>query len=329
MKLERNGKHMIFSTTELPDVFFSEYLGDMPGDYLKIYLYIVFLSKYGKEIKVNDISKKLALPFNVISEGMKYLENKGLVLRKPHGYVIIDLQEKTLNELYKPNIKTDSEKINQNSENKERIKLVEYINNRYFQGIMGPTWYNDIDLWFEKYKFDKQVMIALFDYCYNKSALHRNYIQAVAEAWGGSNIKDLGDLENYYVQQDKMMKIKKTIAKKLGKHSGLTQYEEAYVEKWVNEYKYEMDVIEIALKRTTFKSNPSFEYINNILTDWYERNLKTPAEINEFLEKRKQQNKNEKELKTKVKKESFEQREYSDLSFLYANKDIIEGENNG
>lgn len=329
MKLERNGKHMIFSTTELPDVFFSEYLGDMPGDYLKIYLYIVFLSKYGKEIKVNDISKKLALPFNVISEGMKYLENKGLVLRKPHGYVIIDLQEKTLNELYKPNIKTDSEKINQNSENKERIKLVEYINNRYFQGIMGPTWYNDIDLWFEKYKFDKQVMIALFDYCYNKSALHRNYIQAVAEAWGGSNIKDLGDLENYYVQQDKMMKIKKTIAKKLGKHSGLTQYEEAYVEKWVNEYKYEMDVIEIALKRTTFKSNPSFEYINNILTDWYERNLKTPTEINEFLEKRKQQNKNEKELKTKVKKESFEQREYSDLSFLYANKDIIEGENNG
>ena len=329
MKLERNGKHMIFSTTELPDVFFSEYLGDMPGDYLKIYLYIVFLSKYGKEIKVNDISKKLALPFNVISEGMKYLENKGLVLRKPHGYVIIDLQEKTLNELYKPNIKTDSEKINQNSENKERIKLVEYINNRYFQGIMGPTWYNDIDLWFEKYKFDKQVMIALFDYCYNKSALHRNYIQAVAEAWGGSNIKDLGDLENYYVQQDKMMKIKKTIAKKLGKHSGLTQYEEAYVEKWINEYKYEMDVIEIALKRTTFKSNPSFEYINNILTDWYERNLKTPTEINEFLEKRKQQNKNEKELKTKVKKESFEQREYSDLSFLYANKDIIEGENNG
>ena len=21
----------------------------------------------------------------------------------------------------------------------------------YFQGIMGPSWYNDIDLWFRKY----------------------------------------------------------------------------------------------------------------------------------------------------------------------------------
>lgn len=54
----------------------------------------------------------------------------------------------------------------------------------YFQGIMGPSWYNDIDLWFRKYNFDEQVMIALFDYCYNRSALHKNYVQAVAEAWG-------------------------------------------------------------------------------------------------------------------------------------------------
>lgn len=326
MKLERNEKHIIFSTTEIPDIFFSEYLSNIPGDYLKIYLYIVFLSKYSKDVKINDLSKKLSLPFNVISEGMKYLEENKLVLRKPQGYVIIDLQEATLNELYKPNIKTEPEKIEQNAENKERIKLVEYLNNKYFQGVMGPSWYNDIDTWFSKYGFDKQVMIALFDYCYNKSALHRNYVQAVAEAWGLNKIKDLGDLETYYMQQDRMMKIKKDIAKKLGKRTGLTQYEEAYIEKWVNDFGYGMDVIEIALKRTTFKSTPSFEYINNIITDWHDRNLKTPAEIMEFLEKRKQQNKDTKELKEKVKKESFEQREYSNLSFLYANKDIIEGE---
>jgi hypothetical protein len=49
----------------------------------------------------------------------------------------------------------------------------------------------------------------------------------------------------------------------------------------------------------------------------------------EFLEKRKQQNKDAKELTQKVKKESFEQREYSNLSFLYANKELLEGEGNG
>lgn len=324
MRIEQNDKHMMFNITQIPDIFFSEYMGNMPGDYLKIYLYISFLSKYDKDVKVNDLSKNLALPVNTISEGMKYLEDNGLILQKPQGYILLDLQEKMLNSLYKPNIQTSEEKIKQNAENKERIKFVEYLNNRYFQGVMGPTWYSDIDTWFEKYEFDEQVIIALFDYCFKKSALHRNYVQAVAEAWNLNKIKNLEDLESYYIEQDKLMKIKKDIAKKLGKHSGLTQYEEAYIEKWVNEFNYDMNIIEIALKRTTFKANVSFEYLNNIISDWNERNLRTPMEVLTFLEQRKQQNKDKKELEKKVKKETFEQRKYDNLSFLYANNDEME-----
>jgi DnaD/phage-associated family protein len=170
-------------------------------------------------------------------------------------------------------------------------------------------------------------MISLFDYCFNKSALHKNYVQAVAEAWGLNKIKTLDDLDNYYIEQEKLMKIKKEIAKKLGKRNGLTQYEEAYIETWVNEYKYDLSIIEIALKRTTMRANPNFEYINNIIKDWNSRNLRTVAQVNNFLEQRKKQAKDTKELQKQVKKESFEQRAYSNLSFLYANKNL-EGASN-
>ena len=328
MKFEQNDKAMIFETTQVPNIFFAEHLSNMPGDYLKIYLYLIFLSKYNGEIGVNDLSKKLALPINIINEGINYLEKEELILRKQQGFIVVDLQQKTLNNLYTLKIQPTSEKIEQNLKNKERIRLVEYLNNKYFQGVMGPTWYSDIDTWLDKYGFDEQVMINLFDYCYNKSALHKNYVQAVAEAWGLNNIKNLDDLENYYMGQEKLMKIKKEIAKKLGRRGGLTQYEEAYIETWVNEYKYDLSVIEIALKRTTLRSNPSFEYINNIIKDWNERNLRTPAQVNEFLEQRKKQNKDTKELQKQVKKETFEQRAYSNLSFLYANKNI-EGAHDG
>lgn len=320
MKLEQNDKSMIFSVTDIPDIFFSEYLGNLPGDYVKIYLYLVFLAKYNRDVKINDLSKKLSLPVNIISEGVKCLEKEGLILRKTNGYIIVDLQELVLNNIYSPKIQTSAEKIEENAKNKERIKLVEYLNDRYFQGVMGPTWYNDIDLWFRKYEFDEQVMINLFDYCFKKSALHKNYVQAVAEAWALNKIKTLDDLEEYYMKQEKNIKIKNTIAKKLGKRSGLTQYEEAYIEKWLNEYNYGLDVIEIALKRTTYRSNPTFEYINNLIKDWHDRNLTTPEQVNEFLEKRKEQTNNEKKLKKQVAKESFEQRQYSNLDFLYANK---------
>ena len=319
MKLDQNEKSLLFSETSIPDIFFSEYLSQIPGDYLKLYFYMFFLCKYSKDIKLNDLSKKLNLPLKTINDGLKFLEENNLIMKKTTGYLIIDLQDFTLHNLYTPNLTLSKEKIDQNSKNKSRIKAIEHINNMYFQGIMGPSWYNDIDLWFKKYGFDEQVMIALFHYCYNRRAMHRNYLQTVAEAWASNKLKTWNDLDNYYTKQESLNKFKKTIAKKLGKYNGLTQYEEAYIENWVLNYGYDMNIIEIALKRTTLKQAPTFEYINNIITDWHERNLKTEAEITAFLEQRKKQIKDTKELKAKVTKANYEQRQYNNLDFLYAN----------
>ena len=319
MKLEQNEKPLLFSETIIPDIFFSEHLSELPGDYLKIYLYMIFLSKYGKDIKLTDLSKKLNIPLKAINDGMKFLEEHHLITKKTTGYIIIDLQEASLHNLYTPNLTMSKEKIEQTSKNKSKSKAIEHINNTYFQGIMGPSWYNDIDIWFRKYCFDEQVMIALFDYCYKRSALHRNYVQTVAEAWASNKVKTWNDLDTYYQQQESLNKIKKSIAKKLGKYNGLTQYEEAYIENWILNFGYDMNIIEIALKRTTFKQNPTFEYINNIITDWHDRNLKTPSEITAFIEQRKKQDKDTKALKTTVNKENYEQRKYSNLDFLYAN----------
>ena len=319
MKLEQNEKPLLFSETIIPDIFFSEHLSELPGDYLKIYLYMIFLSKYGKDIKLTDLSKKLNIPLKTINDGMKFLEEHHLITKKTTGYIIIDLQEATLHNLYTPNLTMSKEKIEQTSKNKSKSKAIEHINNTYFQGIMGPSWYNDIDIWFRKYCFDEQVMIALFDYCYKRSALHRNYVQTVAEAWASNKVKTWNDLDTYYQQQESLNKIKKSIAKKLGKYNGLTQYEEAYIENWILNFVYDMNIIEIALKRTTFKQNPTFEYINNIITDWHDRNLKTPSEITAFIEQRKKQDKDTKVLKTTVNKANYEQRKYSNLDFLYAN----------
>ena len=321
MKLEQPEIPLLFSETVVPDIFFAEYLSQMPANSVKVYLYMIFLSKYKKDIKLNDMSKKLALPLKDINDAISYLDANGLIIKKETGYIVANLQEITLHKLYTPNLTASPEKVADVAKNKARAKVINHINNAYFQGIMGPSWYNDIDLWFTKYNFDDQVMIALFDYCYNRSALHKKYVQTVAEAWGNNNIQTWNDLDLYYQKQEKLVKIKKTIAKKLGKTT-LTQYEEAYIEKWVIDFGYDLNIIEIALKRTTFKSNPTFEYFNNIITDWHDRNLKTSNEILAFIEQRNKQKKDTKKLEKQVAKASFDQRQYDNLAFLYANSGV-------
>ena len=318
MKLEQPDVPLLFSETVVPDIFFAEYLSQMPSNSVKVYLYLMFLSKFKKDIKLNDLSKKLALPLKDINNSLSYLDANGLIIKKENGYIVANLQEVTLHKLYTPNLTASPEKVADVAKNKARAKVINHINNAYFQGIMGPSWYNDIDLWFTKYNFDDQVMIALFDYCYNRSALHKKYIQTVAEAWGNNKIQTWNDLDLYYQKQEKLMKIKKTIAKKLGKTT-LTQYEEAYIEKWVIDFGYDLNIIEIALKRTVFKANPTFEYFNNIITDWHDRNLKTSNEILAFIEQRNKQKKDTRKLEKQVAKASFDQRNYDNLAFLYAN----------
>lgn len=319
MKIEHNDESILFSVTDIPDIFFTEYLPQAPGDYVKVFLYITFISKHGKDIKFNDMSKKLALHINVIQDALKYWEEAGVLTKKTTGYILNNLREIELYNLYKPKVALSAEDIEKNTKNQYRAKAVETINTSFFQGMMTPSWYSDIDLWFKKYLFDEQVMIALFNYCYKKSALHRNYLQTVADAWAKNGIKTYSDLEIYSEKQSKLQKIKNSISKKLGLARPLTEYESAYIEKWTVEYNYPLDIIEIALKKTTSKANPSFDYLNAIISGWHDRNLQTAEEVQNFLAEYKTQQKNAKELEKKAKYNNYEQRNYSNFDNLYAN----------
>ncbi len=321
MKLEQNDKSMLFSSTEIPDVFFTEYLSQANGDFVKVYLYLLFLSKYDKDIKINDLSKKLALPLKTIQEAFKYWEECGVLVKKTTGYILSNIQETELLKLYSPKLTSSPEDIEKSEKNQYRIKAIENINNQFFQGLMSPSWYNDIDLWFKKYGFDEQVMLALFNYCYDRQALHRNYLQVVADSWYKNKIRSFSDLDSYYQKQEKISLIKKQIIKKLGLNRNLTTYEDAYLEKWVIDFGYSIDIIELALKRSTSKANISFDYFDKTISDWHDRNLKTPVEIQNFLESRKKKTQEIKELekKTNYNNNSSTQRNYDNLDNLFAN----------
>lgn len=319
MKLEQNDVPLIFSSTSLPDVFFTEYLSYANGDFVKIYLYMVFLAKYGKDIKVNDLAKKLQLPLKTIQDGIKFWEEEHIIAKKNTGYVLNNLQEIELHKLYNPKVTLSPEELEKTAKNQYRSKAIENISNEFFQGLMSSSWYSDIELWFKKYKFDEEVMIALFRYCFNRSALHRNYIQTVAEAWSQNNIKTFNDLELYFDKQEKIKTLGNTISKKLNLNRQLSQYEEGYVSRWNIEYGFNFDIIEMALKKTTSKSSFNFDYLDKILTDWHERKLKTPAEINSYLTETKAKNQNIKKLEKETGYTNYDQRELSNWDNFYIN----------
>ena len=120
MKIEQNDSSLILSQTSIPDVFFTEYLSQASGDAIKVYLYLYFLSKYGKDIKINDLAKKLDLSLKAIQDSIKYWEGVGLLIRKNQGFIIANIQEIEINKLYKPKVTISPEHLDEIKENKSR-----------------------------------------------------------------------------------------------------------------------------------------------------------------------------------------------------------------
>jgi DnaD/phage-associated family protein len=318
MNFEAN-RSILFSDTLISDIFITEYMSDADGDYVKVYLYCLFLGKHNRPVTINDMSKKLGMDVTKVRQAFSFWENVGAFLKKESGVAICDLKEKEVHRLYRPKLTSTPEEAKHNTEkNIKRSQVLTAINNLFFQGVMQPGWYMDIDAWFAKYAFEEDVMLSLFKYCFDRRALNKNYVISVAESWHSKGIKNSFDLDNYFIEYEKSNEIKKKISKKLSITRKLTEFEEAYIDCWMTQYGYGFDIIEHALKKTTSKTNPSFDYINGILTDWHKKGLKTIEEIQNDIKQFKEQNKTNRAEKA-ISNKHFGEDINLDLSGFYRN----------
>lgn len=319
MKLEAKEKSVLFSSTEIPDIFFTEYMQIASGDFVKVYFYLVFLANYKKEININEVSKSLSLSFPTVQDAIKFWEEQGLLIKNPTGYSLANIQEIELSKLYNPKLSSSPEDMMKTEQSKERAHAIECINNEFFQGVMSPTWYTDIDMLFNKYGFDEQVMIALFSYASDKRALHLKYIQTVADGWYKCNIKTFDDLDNYFAKREKINVFKKEISNKLRLNRALTTFEEDYVEKWTQEFNYGMDIIELALQRSTTKNNAGFAYFDKLLTDWHDKDYKTVSDVQNHLSSMSEKTTRTKQVEKLSNQFEYTQSTFDGLDSLYDN----------
>lgn len=319
MELDKNELRLL-SSIEIPELFISDYISLLDSDSIKVYLYILFAQKNNIDTSVLDLSKRIGSTVDIVKKSFEKLEQLELVMKKPNGYIIKDIREIELYKLYSPKLTSSLEDANNNAEkNKSRLKVISTINNTYFHGTMSPSWFTDIDMMFEKYNFSDEVVIALIHDCYDKGTLNHKYVIAVAENWYQNKIHSFDDLEKYFMAFEKSNEIKKKISKKLGFNRNLTQYEEAYIEKWTKQYNYPFEVIDLALKKTTNKSSPSFAYIDKIITDWNDKSLKTLEQIKQYNE---DFNKKEKFVKANTNDKKFNgyaKSDFGDLDKFYDN----------
>lgn len=318
-------KEILYSDTLLPDIFVTEYMPSMDSDHVKVYIYFLFLSKHNKQASTEELSTMLGIDINKVKDALVFLENLGLISRNGERIVLADLKEKEINKIYRmKRTSTPEEALLSSERNRKRSSIISAINDMFFQGVMSPSWYTDIDAWFDRYKFEEDVMLLLFQHCrIHSGTLNKNYIQKVADNWYNKGIRNHFDVDKFEEEYKRFKDIKGKIIKKLKLSRNLTEYEDELVEKWTMDYKYGFDVIDLALRKTTAKTNPNFKYIHAVLANWYEKGLRNSEEVIAFEKSQPQAAaRNKAKAPAIPQHENYKQREYDDEYYdnLYANR---------
>ncbi|MCL2164166.1 MAG: DnaD domain protein [Oscillospiraceae bacterium] len=273
-------KSLLYSDTLIPDIFISEYMPALKGEYVKLYIYCVFLAKHLKTPPVSDLARTLDMPVEKVRAGLVFLDNQGLLTWSDDGVVLKDLKEKEIDRLYRlKTISTPEEASESSRVNEERRQAITAINNMFFSGVMSPSWYLDIDTWFDKYRFDEDVMLMLFKHCEKNNGLARQYVAKVAENWNKKGIHNSYDVEDYLQEYERFKDIREKIRRRMKQRKPLDEYQERIVEKWVSEYKFSFDIIDLALKNSIHANDPGLSYFDTILGDWRKRGIDTVEKV--------------------------------------------------
>lgn len=277
MHIEESRK-LLYSDTLVPDIFITEYLPVLNTLAAKIYIYGLLLARTKKNITETELAVRMGTDQETVKAALIELASYELISLTDKGFDFNDIKMQEIEKIYK--LKTAQNPTDIISSNKfgEREKMMADISKTFFSGVMSPSWYCEIDNWFLRYKFEPQVVYALFNECKRRKKLDsKAYISKVAQNWSNHNITSYQDLNTYFLQYDKINKIFKKVGQKLRKN--ITEYDEELITKWVEKLQFDFEIIELALKKTSKLANPNLEFTNKIMEEWFSNQLKTVSDV--------------------------------------------------
>lgn len=125
--------------------------------------------------------------------------------------------------------------------------------------------------------FSTDLVDHLVQYCVDRGKKDFRYIEKVAISWAEAGVTTPEEAASYAAKYDKNIY---TVMNALGRTGSPTKKEASYIQKWLHEYAFSLDIILVACERCTVATDKHrFEYTDGILQSWRENNVHTMQDI--------------------------------------------------
>lgn len=282
------------AVTAVPTAFLASDMLDAPSDYVKVYLYGLYLAQAAEAASDVSMENKLHMKSSEIDQALRYWTDRGLVscIRTEEGtlYSFGPAQQPERRELYPYsafNLRA-RETLERDLSAMELQRLYSYI---------------------EEDHLPQEVVLRLLEYCVGVAGKSVNikYIDKVEAAWTADGICTLEAAEEAIEDYKSRTSGARKIQRKMGIRSGVPgETELAFYEKWTKEWGFEHEAIVAAMKGKEFSKNAPFKYLDAILQHYKEHHLTTAREVTEQAEKLEKRNNRIKDILRALGRKSLE-----------------------
>lgn len=268
------------SKTEIDNIFINDYLPFAQPQFVVVYIYGLYICGSSSfDNSIENFAKTLNMSEEDVIGAFEYWEEQGLVqvLRtNPIQITYIPLKNVlTANKLYKP----------------EKYELFNQQANDIFMGkrSISKHEYQEYYDFLERYRMEQEALLMIMKYCVEtkKSAVGYNYILTVAKNWASEGITTALQVEERLQAFENKSPELSEIFNLMGIKRAPYVEERALLNKWLNDYGFNLDVILHVAKSFKKKSHFSFEKLDNALTKYYEMRLLSIMEIDSFEKEKK------------------------------------------
>ncbi len=264
------------SKTEIDNIFINDYLPFADPMHVKVYVYGLYKCNDSSAFDntLEAFAKHLNLSEEDILSAYEYWQEEGLVQMLKTSP--IQIRYIPLNNVLSANKLYKSEKYSTFNQQAQEI----------FEGKreISKTEYGEYYDFLERFHVEQEALLMIIKYCVDskRSAVGYNYILTVAKNWANEGITTTQAVEERlqaFEQKDSQVQ---EVLKIIGAKRLAYVEERALMEKWLNDFGFNLDVILFIAKSLKKKGKVSFERIDNLLTKYFEMKLFSIMEIETF-----------------------------------------------
>ena len=257
-------------TTDVENVFINEYMTEAPGDYVKAYLYGLFCSEHGMELKTALMAEVLHMEEDRLRDAWEYWERMNIVAieeeEDDYTVVFMSLREQLFSgeQGVERAIEMSDEVIDEDEEFKHLTEDAEDMLGRPLNG----RELQEIGSWTKELGVPAEVIREAFDYCTEIGKTGINYISKVILAWAKEGLTTKEMVIEYLEKTSERQGIYRRILNSLGLKRNITEAEKRLVDSWLDDMKFSLERILEACEKAGFTQSPNLRYVNKVLENW-------------------------------------------------------------